>query len=61
MFKTLIDRQDHQLAGAAEFAFHQDPGEVGFGAGVVALIMRQDSFNSLVNPHFHLQIVPRSI
>ena len=42
MLEALIDRQDHQLAGAAELALHQDAGEVGLGAGIVALVGGQD-------------------
>src|SRR5881392_2207772 len=34
--EAMVDRQDDQLAGAAEPAMHQDTGEVGLAAGIVA-------------------------
>src|SRR5690349_10928002 len=42
VLESLIDRQDHQLAGAAEAALHQDAGEIRLGAGIVALIIGED-------------------
>ena len=51
MFEPLVDGEDYQLAGAAQLARHQDPREVGFGAGIVAFIMRQNLFNLLRDVH----------
>ncbi len=42
MLEALVDRQDHQPAAAAEPALHEDAGEVGLGAGIVALVGGQD-------------------
>ena len=42
MLEALVDRQDHQLAGAAEPALHQDARQVGLGARVVALVPGED-------------------
>ena len=39
VLEALIDRQDDQLAGAAELALHQDAGEVRLGAGIVAFVV----------------------
>ena len=60
MLKTLIDRQNHELAGAAQFTLHQNAREIGLGARIIAFIVREDFFNALRNPHFDLQIVPCS-
>ena len=43
VLEALIDRQDHHLAGAAEFAGGQDAGQVGLGTGIVALVRRGSS------------------
>ena len=51
VLKTLVDGEDHKLAGAAELAVHENAGEVGFGSGIVALVMRQNLFNPLRNNH----------
>ena len=61
MFKALIHRKDDEFAGAAEFTLHKNAREVAFGAGIVAFIVREDFFNPLSNPHFHLQMVLRSV
>ena len=42
MLEALIHRQDHQPAGAAEPPLHQDAGEIGLGARIVALVIGQD-------------------
>src|SRR6185436_14673353 len=42
MLEPLIDRQDDQLAGAAQAALHQDAGEVRLGAGIVAFVIGKD-------------------
>ncbi len=42
VLEALVHRQDHQLAGAAELALHEDAGEVGLGARVVALVVVED-------------------
>src|ERR1700733_15730233 len=48
---TLIDRQDEELAGAAELALHQDAGEVRLGAGIVAFVMRKNGPDALGELH----------
>src|SRR5687768_7090381 len=45
MLEPLVDRQDDQLAGAAEAALHQDAGEIRLGAGIVALVVGEDLLN----------------
>src|SRR5216684_9352551 len=47
----LIDRQDQELAGAAELAVHQDAGEVRLGPGIVALVMAEDLLDLTVDLH----------
>src|SRR5262249_30585761 len=42
VLESLVDRQDHQPAAAAELAVHQDAGEIVLGAGIVALVPRQN-------------------
>ena len=42
VLEALVDRQDDQLAGAAQPALHQDAGEIGLGAGIVAFIFGED-------------------
>ena len=42
MLPSLIDGQNNHLAGAGQFAGHQDAGEVGFGAWVVAFHTRTE-------------------
>ena len=51
VLEALIDRQDHQLAGAAKLAFHQNSGEVCFGTGIVAFVPIQDLLHSLGDAH----------
>ena len=43
VLEALVDRQDHELAGAAEPALHQDAGEIRLGAGIVALVIGRGS------------------
>ena len=42
---ALVDRQDHQLAGAGEPAVHQQPREIALHAGALALVPGQDLFD----------------
>src|SRR3954447_14512379 len=42
MLEALVDRQDDQLAGAAQAALHQDPGEVRLGPGIVRFVMSEN-------------------
>src|SRR3546814_14864716 len=42
VFEPLIDRQDDQLAGAAEPALHQDAGEVRLHPRIVAFVIVQN-------------------
>ena len=42
---ALVDRQDHQLAGAGQAAVHQEAGEAAFDAGALALVPGQDLFD----------------
>src|ERR1700704_3231868 len=51
VLNPLIDRQDQELAGAAQLAVHQDAGEVRLGAGVVALVMAEDFLDLTVDLH----------
>ena len=51
VLEALVDRQDHHLAGAAELALHQDAGEVGLGAGIVALVIGEDFCDLSVDLH----------
>jgi hypothetical protein len=51
MLEPLVDRQDQHLAGTAEFAGGQDAGEIGFHAGVIALIPVEDFFDLLSDAH----------
>ncbi len=44
MFETLVDRQDHQLAGAAQMALHQDAGQFAFTAGLVPSYLSRMAF-----------------
>jgi hypothetical protein len=44
VFKTLVDGEDYELAGAAEVALQQDAGEIGFRAGIIALVVIEDCF-----------------
>ena len=44
------------LAGAAKLALHQDAGKVRLGAGVVALVIREDLADFLRG--FHRSSVP---
>ena len=47
VLEALVDRQDHQLAGAAEAAVVQHAREVGERAGVVARVPGQDLLDAL--------------
>ena len=51
VLEALVDRQDHQLAGAAELAVHQDAGEVRLGAGIVAFVIGEDLLDLAVDLH----------
>ena len=51
VLEALIDRQDHDLAGAAELAGGQDAGEVRLHAGRVALVPVQDLLHFLSDAH----------
>ena len=42
MLEALVDRQDDQLAGAAEPAVGQQAGQVGQHARILALVIAQD-------------------
>jgi hypothetical protein len=45
VLEALIDRQDDELSGATEMPLRQDAGEVGFDAGVVRFVPREDVFD----------------
>ena len=51
MLKALIDRQDDQLAGAAQLTLHQDARQVGFGAGRIAFVIIEDALDALGDLH----------
>ena len=51
VLEALIDRQDEELAGAAELALHQDAGKVRLGAGIVAFVMRENGPDALGELH----------
>jgi len=51
MLETLVDRQDHQFAGAAQPAVHENARQIALGAGIVALVIGQDLANALGNFH----------
>ncbi len=51
VLEALIDRQDHQLAGAAEPALHEDAGEIGLGLGRVAFISVEDFLDRFAERH----------
>ncbi len=38
VLEALVNREDDQAAGAAQFAVVQEPGQVGQGSGVVAAV-----------------------
>jgi hypothetical protein len=45
VLEALVDRQDDQLAGAAEPALHHDAGQIGLHAGIVGFVFGQDLFD----------------
>ena len=51
VLKALVDWQDHNLAGAAQFALHQDAGQIAFGASVVALVIGENFADFLCGFH----------
>lgn len=51
VLETLVDRQDHQLAGTAEPTVGKQAGDVRLGAGVVAGVVGKDLLDPLGNPH----------
>ena len=51
MFETLVDRQDDQLAGAAQPTLHQDAGKIGLGPGIVRFIIGEDRFHGRSHGH----------
>src|SRR5260221_5148157 len=51
VLEALIQRQDDEVAGAAQAPLHQDAGEVGLGAGIVAFVMGQNLANA--RRHLH--------
>jgi hypothetical protein len=51
MLDALVDRQDHHLARAAQAAVHQDAGQLGLGAGAVALVVVEDLLDGAGDLH----------
>jgi hypothetical protein len=51
VLKALVDRQDHHLARAAEAPVHQDAGQVGLGAGAIALVVIEDFLDGAGDLH----------
>src|SRR5690606_31794696 len=51
VLEALIDGKDDELARATEPAMHEDPGEVGLGAGIVALVIVEDPLDFLRDLH----------
>ena len=51
VLEALIDRQDHHLAGAAQFAGGKDAGQVGLHPGRIALVPVQDLLHFLGDAH----------
>jgi hypothetical protein len=54
VLETLVDGQDHHLARAAQPSVHQDAGEVGLGAGAIALVIVEDLPDLLRDLHRQL-------
>ena len=51
MLEALIDRQDDQLARAAQLALHQDAVKIGLHAGIVGLVVAEDFLDGFGRAH----------
>jgi hypothetical protein len=56
VFEALVDRQDQQLAGAAEFPVGQYPRQISFCARIVAFISGENFFNFLTDTHIPIPL-----
>src|SRR3954468_10594589 len=51
MLEALVHREDDQLAGTTEAAFHQDAGQIALGTRGVALVVGEDLFDAARDLH----------
>ena len=56
VLEALIHRQDDHAPGAAEAAAHQDAGEIGLGARIVALVPGENFFDPPRDSHGRILI-----
>ena len=51
VFETLVDGEDHELACAAQFPFHQYPRQISLCSGIVTFVTGKNFFDFLTDAH----------
>ena len=54
VFEALVDGEDQELAGAAQFSFHQYPRQISLCAGIVAFVTGKNFFDFLTDAHVRI-------